>query len=216
MDGTRLLVEFDAWREYETHNIFPLYLGDYWAPRFKAIAEAGITNVGVRFNWNSGRFHIIDENRPWANRVNLYAFHRFIQDPYADPDHILMDFCKEYFPEGPDAAFEMYKNTFDFIKAIYYNDGELYLHHGGLNRPRGTPVDLDQVNQAYHIMKSFIDMIPDENQYKAEIQKYGLVISYLGRIAAGDTSVESDWKALDAESYQELEAGNAASWFKQR
>ena len=29
VDGTRLLVEFDAWREYETHGIFPLYLGDY-------------------------------------------------------------------------------------------------------------------------------------------------------------------------------------------
>ena len=214
IDGTRLLVEFDAWREYATHGIFPLYLGDYWAPRFRAIADAGITSIGVRFNWDSGRFHILDKDRPWANWVNLYTFHRLSQNPYANPDDILMDFCEEYFPESPNAAFDMYKNTIDFINAIYYNNGELYLHHGGLKRPRGIPVDLEQVNQGYVKMKSLIDKIPDANQYKAEIQKYGLVISYLGRIAAGDTSVRSKWEALDIESYNELEAANFEKWIK--
>lgn len=212
VDGSRLLVEFDAWREYETHNIFPIYLGDYWAPRFKAIADAGITNVGVRFNWNSGRFPIIDKNRPWANWINIYTFHRFIQNPYANPDDILMDFCKEYFPEAPDAAFKMYKNTFDFVKAVYYNNGEKYLHHGGLKRPRGTPVDLETVNLAYDEMKQLIDALPDASQYKNELQKYCLVISYLGRIAAGDDSIQDEWKLLDTESYNELSASEADKW----
>lgn len=212
VDGTRLLVEFDAWREYETHNIFPIYLGDYWAPRFKAVADAGITNVGVRFNWNSGRFPIVDKNRPWANWINIYAFHRFVQNPYANPDDILMDFCKEYFPEDSGAAFNMYKNTFGFVESIYYRNGEKYLHHGGLERPRGTPVSYEQVIQAYQKMKLFIDKIPDSNQYKAELQKYCLIISYLGRIATGDDSIQDDWKILDTESYNELSASEADKW----
>jgi hypothetical protein len=212
VDGTRLLVEFDAWREYETHNIFPIYLGDYWAPRFRAVADAGITNVGVRFNWNSGRFHIVDKNRPWANWINIYTFHQFVQNPYANPDRILMDFCKTYFPEDPDAAFNMYKNTFDFVENIYYRDGEKFLHHGGLERPRGEPTELEKVTQAYDKMKQLIDNLPDSNQYKKNLQKYCLVISYLGRIAAGDESVQEDWKLLDAESYIELSASNADKW----
>jgi len=212
VDGNRLLVEFDAWREYETHGIFPLYLGDYWAPRFKAIADAGITSVGVRFNWNSGRFHIADKDRPYANWVNLYTFNRFTQDPYADPDEILMDFCTEYFPEDPKAAFNMYKQTFEFIRAVYYNDGDLYLHHGGLKRPRGNPVSREQVIEAYNKMKPLIGKIPDSNQYKADLLKYCKLISYLGRIATGEKDLESEWKALDLESYNELEAGNADKW----
>jgi hypothetical protein len=212
VNGTRLLVEFDAWREYETHNIFPIYLGDYWTPRFKAVADAGIKSVGVRFNWNSGRFHIADKNRPWANWINIYTFHRFVQNPYTNPDDILMDFCKEYFPEDPNAAFNMYKNTFDFVKAVYYRNGEKYLHHGGLERPRGKPVPLDQVNTAYAQMKHLVDKIPDSNQYKTELQKYCLIISYLGRIAAGDDSVVDDWKKIDPESFKELAAENADAW----
>lgn len=212
VDGTRLLVEFDAWREYETHNIFPIYLGDYWAPRFKAVADAGITSVGVRFNWNSGRFPVIDKNRPWANWINIYTFHRFVQNPYSNPDSILMDFCKEYFPEDSSAAFNMYKNTFDFVKAVYYRNGEKYLHHGGLKRPRGTPVDIETVTQAYVKMKQLIDVLPESNQFKKDLQKYCLIISYLGRTAAGDKSVVKDWENLDLESYEELEAGNADKW----
>lgn len=212
VDGTRLLIEFDAWREYETHGIFPIYLGDYWAPRFKAVADAGITSVGVRFNWNSGRFHIIDKSRPWANWINIYTFYRFTQNPYENPDEILMDFCKEYFPEGTTAAFNMYKHTFEFVEAIYYNNGKNYLHHGGLERPRGVPVQLEQVNSAYIKMKQFIDKIPDSNQYKEDLQKYGMIISYLGRIAAGDKSIVEDWKILDKESFDELSARNAEKW----
>ncbi|MBN2632169.1 MAG: hypothetical protein JXR66_01340 [Bacteroidales bacterium] len=212
VDGTRILVEFDAWREYETHNIFPIYLGDYWAPRFKAVADAGITSVGVRFNWNSGRFPVIDKNRPWANWINIYTFHRFVQNPYANPDDILMDFCKQYFPEDSVAAFNMYKNTFDFVKAVYYKNGEKYLHHGGLERPRGTPVDIDKVTQAYDKMKQLIDLLPESGQFKKDLQKYCLIISYLGRTAAGDKSVVKDWENLDHESFEELAAHNAGKW----
>ena len=61
-------------------------------------------------------------------------------------------------------------------------------------------------------MKLFIDKIPDSNQYKAELQKYCLIISYLGRIAAGDDSVVDDWKKIDPESFKELAAENAETW----
>ena len=67
---------------------------------------------------------------------------------------------------------------------------------------------------AYTKMKSLIDKIPDTNQYKAELQRYGLVISYLGRIAAGDKNVKSKWEALDAESYNELAASHAEKWYE--
>ena len=78
--------------------------------------------MGVRFNWKSGRFPIIDKNHPWANWINIYAFNRFVQNPYANPDDILMDFCKQYFNEDTVAAFNMYKNTFDFVETIYYKN----------------------------------------------------------------------------------------------
>lgn len=68
-DPERLLVEFDGWREYEAHNIFPIYLGDYWAPRFRRLAENGVKRIGLRFNWNSGRLPVTE--RPWANWVNV-------------------------------------------------------------------------------------------------------------------------------------------------
>jgi hypothetical protein len=54
---------------------------------------------------------------------------------------------------------------------VYYRNGEKYLHHGGLKRPRGTPVPLEQVNTAYAKMKHLIDIIPDSNQYKDDLKK---------------------------------------------
>jgi hypothetical protein len=135
-----------------------------------------------------------------------------VQNPYANPDDILMDFCKQYFHEDTVAAFNMYKNTFDFVETIYYRDGEKFLHHGGLKRPRGEPVEIEKVTQAYDKMKLLIDKLPDTNQYKKDLQKYCLVISYLGRIAAGDDSVQENWKLLDDESYNELSASNADKW----
>ena len=169
--------------------------------------------MGVRFTWNSGRFHIADPARPYANWVNLYMFHQFTQDPYADPDVLLMNFCNEHFPESPLAAFNMYKGSFRFVMDVYYNKGELYLHHGTLERRRGTPVSEAQVVNAYNVMKALIDRISDANQYKRDLQKYALVISYLGRIAAtGDGSQAGDMRKLDEESYQELSADEWDKW----
>ena len=126
-----------------------------------------------------------------------------------------MDFCRKYFPEGPQAAFDMYKGTFEFIMHIYYNNGEGFLHHGGLKRRRGTPVNLDQVTLAYNKMKQLIDKIPDTNQYKADLQKYALVISSLGKIAAGHKDADDiakNWRRLDRDSYDELDAQEASKW----
>jgi hypothetical protein len=125
-----------------------------------------------------------------------------------------MEFCNEYFPENPQAAFDMYKHTFAFITAIYYNQGEKYLHHGGLERPRGKPVPLKKVMDAYAKMKKLIDRISDENQYKKDLQKYGLIISYLGRIAAGDKSIVDSWRKLDRDSFDELAASNFDKWYR--
>ena len=86
------------------------------------------------------------------------------------------------------------------------------MHHGGLERPRGKPVELKTIVDAYAKMQKLIDKIPEENQYKRGLQKYALIISYLGRIAAGDNSVVNDWKELDCESFDELAASNFDKW----
>jgi hypothetical protein len=73
-------------------------------------------------------------------------------------------------------------------------------------------VHLEQVTNAYDKIKKLIDSIPDSNQYKKDLQKYGLIISYLGRVGAGDTSVVDDWRKLDRESFEELAAKNFDKW----
>ena len=62
------------------------------------------------------------------------------------------------------------------------------------------------------MVASLIDKIPDSNQYKADLQKYCLIISYLGRTATGDKTIQDEWETLDPESYKELNASNTHKW----
>ena len=226
-DTTRLLVEFDAWREYESHNTFPVYLGDYWAPRIRTLAEIGVKRIGLRFNWNSGRFPITE--RPWANWVNVFTFIRLAENPYADPDAILREFVGLYFPpEAHQAAFDLYKSSFDYVKDLYWINGKQIADHGYANRVsklagKEVPADwLDRVDASLQRMLSKIDALPDVGGYKEHLRRGALAVSYLSRASAmqigaqGDTAFLSEWQRTDPESFEELRGSRAVEMLAAR
>ena len=217
-DPKRLLVEFDAWREYETHNIFPIYLGDYWAPRFRELARLGVERIAVRFNWNSGHFAITQ--RPWANWVNVFCFVRLAEKPDADPDDILRDYVTLYYPpKARQAAFDLYKSSFQFVRDLYWHDDEKITDHGRVNRQRKigdrrVPNNwFARVDELTNHMLNRIDALPDSPAYRNELRKGARVVSYLSKAcglqlgAQGNTDFLEDWKRLDPLSFDELRAG---------
>ncbi len=219
-DPARLLVEFDAWREYETHNIFPVYLGDYWAPRFRRLAEIGVQRIGLRFNWNSGRFPITE--RPWANWVNVFTFVRLAENPYADPDAILREFVRLYYPhDAQQAAFELYKRSFGYVKGLYWIDGKNIADHGHVNREikldgKEVPADwLDQVDALLQRMLASIDALSDTGSYKQDLHRGALAVAYLSKVSAmqigadGDPAILGEWQRTDPESFKELRGSRA-------
>ena len=226
-DPTRLLVEFDAWREYETHNIFPIYLGDYWAPRFRELARRGVERIGVRFNWNSGHFAITE--RPWGNWVNVFCFVRLAENPNADPDEILREYVALYYPpEARQPAFDLYKSSFAFVRDLYWNDGEKISDHGRVNRERKigdrrVPADwFARVDRLTGQMLESIDALPDKGAYKDHLRQGARVISYLSKAcglqlgAEGDTSFLAEWKRMDPVTFNKLRADNAVDRVEER
>jgi len=216
-DPKRLLVEFDAWREYETHNIFPIYLGDYWAPRFRELARLGVERIGVRFNWNSGQFAITQ--RPWGNWVNIFCFVRLAENPNANPDEILREYVALYYPpQSRKAAFDLYKNSFEFVRDLYWDGSEKITDHGRVNRDRKIGDRRVPNNWFAHVdrltgrMLNKIDALPDSGAYKNELRKGALVISYLSKAcglqlgAQGNTDFLEDWKQMDPVSFEKLRA----------
>lgn len=211
----RLIVEFDAWREHETHNVFPLYLGDYWAPRIRALAEKGVQRLALRANWNSGHFPITE--RPWANWVNVFAFVRLAENPQADPDDILREFVALYFPPAArDTAFHIYKSSFDYARSLYYSDGGKITDHGRVNRRRklggkSVPDDwLSRVDARFEAMLAKIDGLPDEGAWKQELRRGARAVAYVSKAcgaqlgARGDLTFLAEWKRTDPESFDEL------------
>lgn len=226
-DPKRLLVEFDAWREYETHNIFPIYLGDYWAPRFRELARLGVERIGVRFNWNSGHFAITE--RPWANWVNVFTFVRLAEHAHADPDEILREYVALYYPpQARTAAFDLYKSSFQFARDLYWHDREKIADHGRVNRERkigdrSVPADwFTRVDRLTEQMLSRIDALPDSGAHKQELRKGALVVSYLSKAcglqlgAEGDTEFLDRWKDMDPLSFDKLRAEKALDWVRKR
>ncbi len=216
----RLLVEFDAWREHETHNIFPVYLGDYWAPRFRQLRRAGVQRVGVRFNWDSKKFPITE--RPWANWVNVFTFTRLAENPDADPDDILREFVGLYFPtDSREAAFAIYKASFNYVKNLYYANGEKITDHGRVNRARkigdkSVPKDwLTQVDVELEQMVDLIRNLPSEGAYKSELEQGARSIAYMSKAvglqlgASGNRGLIREWREYDPASYEELRGDNA-------
>ena len=121
----RIVCEFDAWREYTGHNYFPCYMGSAWAPRFKFLKEKGIPRVAVRLMWNSNQNPIFD--RPWGNYINIYAFLKLCENPNLDGQQILQMFVDEYYPASARrAAIDLYNDSCDFQKMMYYIDGKHY------------------------------------------------------------------------------------------
>ena len=221
---SRLLVEFDAWREYETHNVFPVYLGDYWAPRFRRLAEIGVKCVGLRFNWNSGRYPITE--RPWANWVNVFTFVRLAEDPYADPDVILSEFVQLYFPpEAHKVAFDLYKASLDFVKGLYWIEGKNIADHGRANREikldgKDVPAEwLDQIDASLLHMLSRIDALPEADSYKENLHRGALAVAYLSKASAMqigadvDPAILDEWQRTDPESFEELRGSRAIEMF---
>lgn len=219
-DPSRLLVEFDAWREYESHNIFPVYLGDYWAPRFRRLAELGMQRIGLRFNWNSGRFPITE--RLWANWINVFTFVRLAEDPYADPDAILREFVQLYYPlEAHQAAFDLYKNSFQYVKDLYWINGENIADHGHVNRKsklvgKQVPADwLNWVDASLRRMLSTIDVLPELGAYKEDLRRGAIAVAYLSKVsglqigAEGDPDILGEWQRTDPESFEELRGDRA-------
>ena len=155
-----------------------------------------------------------DPNRPYANWVNLYTFNRLIKNPDEDPDVILTDFCNEHFPEDPQAYFDMYKGTFDYIMDCYYNGVEKYLHHGGMKRKRGEPPSNSQVEGAWSAFKPLLDALPAGNQYTADVQMYGKIPYIIGSAATGspNSSDIDAWESFDKDSFDELVGENAMSY----
>jgi hypothetical protein len=198
-DPTRLLLEFDAWREYETHNIFPIYLGDYWAPRFRELAHRGVECIGVRFNWNSGQFAITE--RPRGNWVNIFCFVRLAENPNADPDEILREYIDLYYPsDARHVAFDLYKSSFGFVRDLYWNDREKITDHGRVNREqkigdRRVPADwFARVDRLTEQMLNQISALPDSGAYRQELRRAALVVSYLSKACGLQLGAEGDTK----------------------
>jgi hypothetical protein len=226
-DPSRLLVEFDAWREYETHNIFPVYLGDYWAPRFRALAGMGVNRIGVRFNWNSGTFAITE--RPWSNWVNVFCFVRLAENPNADPEEILREYVALYYPHAArKIAFDIYKRSFGFVRDLYWHDGEKITDHGRVNRERkignrSVPADwFARVDRLTEEMLGTIDKLPDDGAHKEHLRQGAVVISYLSKAcglqlgAEGDAGFLDQWKRMDPVSFDKLRAEKVVEMLRDR
>ena len=127
-DPGRLIVEFDAWREYDGNNYYPCYMGDLWAPRFRLLRRLGVKRIAVRLNWNSNSNSIF--RQPWGNRVNIHTFTELARNPEREPDEILRDYIRVTFPDSAhEAAFRLYKTSLSFQKSIYQLHGRYIANH---------------------------------------------------------------------------------------
>lgn len=128
VDPNRVVVEFDAWREYDGNNYFPCYMGDTWASRFKLLDQLNIKRIAVRLNWNSNKNAIFE--RPWGNWVNIYLFLKLAEHPDRSPDDILYEYIDKVYPKSARrAAFDLYKFSPGFQTSIYYVNGEYWANH---------------------------------------------------------------------------------------
>ena len=213
-----LIVEFDAWREFETHNLFPLYMGDEWTPRFKALADRGVKRIAVRINWNTGQFPITD--RPWGNWVNIFSFVKLAENPRANPDDILREFvAMHYPPDARAAAFDLYKYTQAYAKALYYPGGKKVADHGRVNRPDKARARLGReymarVDAEYRLMLTKIESLPPGTPHRDELRKGAIILSWvaqgigLASGAPGDGRFVEDWRKLDPASFREMRGEN--------
>ena len=181
---SRIICEFDAWREYEGHNYFPCYMGYDWAPRFKFLAEQGITRVGVRLMWNSNKNLIFDT--PWGNFVNIYTFLKLTENPHRSGQDILEQFVKEHYPPSSyQAAINLYSYSTEFQKTMYYLKGEYLANHSRV-QDEDAEDNLDEIQEEGFLMK-----LDDFEARRNQINKaYGKTLELIGRL---QKDVPAEW-----------------------
>jgi len=173
---SRIICEFDAWREYEGHNYFPCYMGYYWAPRFKFLAEQGIPRVAVRLMWNSNKNPIFD--RPWGNFINIYTFLKLAENPHRSGQDILEQFVKEHYPPSShQAAINLYRYSTEFQKMMYYLKGEYLANHSRV-QDEDVEDNLDEIQEEGFLMK-LDDFEARRNQIDKAYEKALELIGYL-------------------------------------
>lgn len=181
---SRIVCEFDAWREYEGHNYFPCYMGYDWAPRFKFLAEQGITRIGVRLMWNSNKNAVFD--RPWGNFVNIYTFLKLAENPNRSGQDILEQFVKEYYPPSAhQAAINLYRYSLEFQKTMYYLKGEYMANHSRV-QDEDAEDNLDEIQE-----KGFLTKLDDFDARRNQIDKaYEMALGLIDRMAK---DVSPEW-----------------------
>ena len=134
-DGSRQVLEFDAWREHEGWNLYPCYMGDAWAPRVAAARAAGVRRLALRIGWDQPVQPLFDT--PWGNVVNLALLRGLADDPAANPDRLLRIWIAETWPEGSrEAAFGLYKQSPEFMAVVHGQGSEAATDHSRLFRLR--------------------------------------------------------------------------------
>jgi len=183
-DPDRVIVEFDAWREYNGNNYFPCFMGEKWATRFKFLHKLGIKRVAVRLNWNSNKNPIFE--MPWGNELNIYTFIKLAENPERTADDILRSFIRDKFPQSArKAAFELYKFSPEFQKTIYYPEGRYNANHSRVQ-------DEDAVNDLEYLQdKGFFTKLEDFEKRRQEID--AICEKANGLVEDLDKSVPSEW-----------------------
>lgn len=183
-DAARQMIEFDAWGEYNGHNILPCYMGDIWASQIRTCAERGIRQYAVRMNWNSAQYPLFE--RPWANLVNLHSMLALARLPDARPDDVLRQFIRDHYPaRAAEAAFAFYKATPEFMRAIYYVDGAYLAHHSRMLKT------VDTTREAY---ASLQHLFPAPADFERQRQRVEVAYQSLAARIAALPDLPSDWR----------------------
>ena len=183
---SRVICEFDAWREYEGHNYFPCYMGNDWASRFRFLQDKGIERIAVRLMWNSNKNPIFE--RPWGNYVNLYAFLKLSENPKLDGQDVLRMFVREHYPKDSwQAAIDIYNFSQNFQRIIYYIKGRVYNANHSRVQDDDAEEDLDNSQDDLR----FLTNREDFDKRREEIDTaYSKAIELIGKLGS---DVSPEW-----------------------
>jgi len=183
---SRVICEFDAWREYEGHNYFPCYMGNDWASRFRFLQEKGIQRIAARLMWNSNKNPIFEH--PWGNYVNLYAFLKLSENPRLDSQEVLRMFVREHYPEDSwQAAMDIYNFSQNFQRTIYYIKGRVYNANHSRVQDDDAEEDLDDSQDDLR----FLTNREDFDKRREEIDTtYSKAIDLVGKLGS---DVSPEW-----------------------
>ena len=183
---SRIICEFDAWREYEGHNYFPCYMGNDWAQRFQFLQKKGIKRIAVRLMWNSNKNPIFE--RSWGNYVNLYTFLKLSENPTLDGQEILRMFVQAHYPENSrQAAIDLYNFSQNFQRTIYYIKGELYNANHSRVQDDDAREDLEDSQKDFRFLTNREDFEERREEINAAYTKAVELVEQLG------SDVSSEW-----------------------